>query len=888
MMVDIFECIDRLFAIVRPRKVLYMAIDGVAPRAKMNQQRSRRFRASKESAEKVLTLARLREELSDKGLHLPAEKKDKIHFDSNCITPGTPFMDRLSKCLQYYIYERLNTDNAWKGIKVFLSDANVPGEGEHKIMDFIRRQRAQPNHDANTQHVLCGADADLIMLGLATHEPHFTIIREEFKPNRPRPCELCRQMGHDMTDCVGFADKPKETDSDPVFGEETKYIFVRLSVLREYLRRDLDMPNLPFPYDFEKAIDDWIFMCFFVGNDFLPHLPSLEIREGAIDRLVRLYKNAVYNTGGFLTDSGIVNPNRVQLIMKELGQMEDSIFQERQRRELQFRARNKANKQSLESSRAPAWIPKGQFKPQALGGKRNVDSIKNCKEEAYNMRVEGLKEGKRSLDNDSDDDEPPDEVRLYEDGFKDRYYESKFGVLPQDCDFRYRVAAEYTRGLCWVLRYYYQGCASWKWYFPYHYAPFASDFKDVDQSDIIFEKGTQPFKPMEQLMSVFPAASKSHVPDKWGSLMWNPDSLIIDFYPEDFKIDLNGKKFAWQGVALLPFVDENRLKRALEPVYELLSEEEVRRNQRGDDLLFIRNGHPGYDKLKSIYSENGEYNKVFKMDAQLFEGVSGTILFSDCNIVEEGSVRSPVSELADWHDNKAICVRYRDPEYAEGYIFPAKRLQNAKDPPCILKPEDLNPRNNREWRPNFGFRGGRGRGRGGENQASLDSAGHRMLNHNLNRGTNIPPPSNFGWNSNDSPSSNKGGRRNRGSGRGDYGDNNRNSNRREDNRAAGWNEHHKNPESYQRRGHQNNQGGSWRSNSRGNSNEDWRNRGRGGSSYSNFGSSGRGRGGNREHHEGQGSGYSSNNRNKNDNDSRRGGGAGDSSSYGYYTNNYGR
>jgi 5'-3' exoribonuclease 2 len=104
-----------------------------------------------------------------------------------------------------------------------------------------------------------------------------------------------------MSDCTGAARPIEGSDyageEEKVFGEETKFIWVRLSVLREYLRRDLQMPNLPFPYDFERAVDDWVFMCFFVGNDFLPHLPSLEIREGAIDRLVRLYKDAVYNTG---------------------------------------------------------------------------------------------------------------------------------------------------------------------------------------------------------------------------------------------------------------------------------------------------------------------------------------------------------------------------------------------------------------------------------------------------------------------------------------------------------------------------------------------------------------------------------------------------------------
>jgi 5'-3' exoribonuclease 2 len=58
------------------------------------------------------------------------------------------------------------------------------------------------------------------------------------------------------------------------------------------------MENLPFPYDFERAVDDWVVLCFFVGNDFLPHLPSLEIYEDAIDRLISIYKDIVCETGG--------------------------------------------------------------------------------------------------------------------------------------------------------------------------------------------------------------------------------------------------------------------------------------------------------------------------------------------------------------------------------------------------------------------------------------------------------------------------------------------------------------------------------------------------------------------------------------------------------------
>ena len=105
------------------------------------------------------------------------------------------------------------------------------------------------------------------------------------------------------------------------------------------------------------------------------------------------------------------------------------------------------------------------------------------------------------------------------------------------------------------------------------------------KADIKFQLG-QPFRPYEQLMGVLPDRSKSIVPTAYHDLMTNPNSPIIDFYPRDFELDMNGKKMEWEAVVKIPFIDESRLLPAMKSKEHLLSQDEKDRNDFGVSLRF--------------------------------------------------------------------------------------------------------------------------------------------------------------------------------------------------------------------------------------------------------------------------------------------------------------
>lgn len=522
MFIAIFNYIEHLYGKIKPKQLFFMAVDGVAPRAKMNQQRSRRFRTA-------LDAETAKERAIAQGIEMPKEDA----FDSNCITPGTDFMARLTQQLKYFISKKISEDVDWQGVDIVLSGHEVPGEGEHKIMEYIRQTKAQPNYDPNVRHCLYGLDADLIMLGLLSHDPHFCLLREE----------------------VTFG---RQTQKKSKELEHQNFYLLHLCIVREYLELEFqelkDHPELGIPYDMERIIDDFILMAFFVGNDFLPNLPYMHINEGALGLMFRKYKEALPRMGGYINEGGSINLQRLGILLDELTESEFRFFEAEYSDEKWIRSKSQGvetvelqktpksftitpaqkkilkdvkqyvlNRPSSAQHAKPLDLPPSLpardrkfveqladdlrlmwttitddhgdrfIRLQLPGSTTPNENGENAEEEEEEEEDEeasmALRRVIKKYDNAKVHELTAEEAQTaaeqkYDAKFKewkDKYYTEKFGFgLDNEVEMK-RLTENYVQGLQWVLYYYYRGVVSWPWFFQYHYAPMISGKPSISE-----------------------------------------------------------------------------------------------------------------------------------------------------------------------------------------------------------------------------------------------------------------------------------------------------------------------------------------------------------------------------------------------------------------------
>jgi hypothetical protein len=616
MLQNIFNEIRRIFDMVVPQKLLYIAVDGVAPRAKLNQQRARRFRSSKD---------RLKA-LQDSGA--------ASSFDSNCITPGTEFMTKLSIALKVFIQHMMRTDSRWSKLQIHFSGSEVPGEGEHKIISYIRTAKLQPDYAPNLRHCILGADADMIMLALATHEPYFLVLRDALlygagtgSTNRGgrggRHSNSASQTSNNATN--NAADGVSVAPRAPA-GKIMNH--VRINVLRECLCTELLEGLDPAEYDAERVIDDFVFLTFLVGNDFLPGLPAINIGDQAFDLIFDAYKTVLASENGYLVHDGHLDRARLELIFTLIGVTEKSLFYDQllmQELKLKQAEEKRAKYALLRAQRKAAGAAAGDAEASACDASGVADSqpspaadnsvpasgLATPSSAASDVGDEAssVGEGVRliaeaaaavTLSHAAVGGEGGGEAGLSQESLQDReeqakaaYYLQKFGIDTATAEGQAElrgVVAAYLTGLEWCLLYYTTGCSSWGWYYPYHYGPFLQDMTGLTDLPAFSAVATlgAPLKPFQQLLACLPAASASLLPAAYHALMNQDASPLAHIYPTEFATDRNGKKQEYEAVVLLPFIDIAQLL-AAEAQHcppDRLSTEETARNQFGVSYVY--------------------------------------------------------------------------------------------------------------------------------------------------------------------------------------------------------------------------------------------------------------------------------------------------------------
>lgn len=519
----IIAYIDYLIRLTNPSDLVYISVDGVAPLAKINQQRMRRFGYANNYRHDVY-------------------RKHGIKFNDSwsniVITPGTQFMYELHLRLQNYYELRLKSNGDEKcTYKIIYDSYLTPGEGEHKILQHLKANTSLTEEDAT---IIYGLDADLIFLSMASQIPNIYLLREADQFAKSDDGDDADKEAIETELCFADIDFAKQSINDEFNEYYQRYITSNNDDYSEAggmfgddagdddeeNKKDVKRTNM---FNFTN---DYIFICYFLGNDFLPHLPSIDINMDGLETLFNCYMDVFQNLGKCLMTYDkngriIIDTEFLRDFITLVATKEEDFF----RRVMPDQLKRQRNKRCFETE------------PH----KREIWKIENLK----NVKI-------------------CDEIRLGDgeaDEWKFRYYSHYFHTsehMDQTVD---NVTHNYIEGLLWVARYYFEKCPTWRWQYKFSHAPFLSDImRYIKNKDIMKDFETPVEGPVDmytQLASVIPPAYSNILPKALRHLSNSPDSPILDMFPLTYEIDMINKTQLYKCIPMIPYLDVARVENAI-------------------------------------------------------------------------------------------------------------------------------------------------------------------------------------------------------------------------------------------------------------------------------------------------------------------------------------
>ena len=455
------HCVD----MISPTTCVHVCTDGVAPLAKINQQRKRRY-------------------LSVFG----QTEAQSARWNRNAISPHTPFMDRLGEAIR----AKATADN------MYFSGADEPGEGEHKIFERI----ASLPTDANVY--VYGLDADLIMLSLSAHRKGIVLMRES----------------------TAKSNATSSTD---------QFTFLNIDALREGIQSQL-RDKYAWPVETltsRDLIDTYVTLCFLLGNDFLPHNISLNLKKNGHDRLLTAAKEAFALHPSGLVHDQTINEHFLLAVMQELQKDETTIVLDMVNEYQNHRPRD---------TRIGNRLKYMQFGDVAIS---LTETGEICSKDPLGQMVLQSPNQWRSM-----------------------YYKQLF--MTRDTKAVVDSCQAFITGIYWTYAYYNRLPKDPMYQYPYGYAPTILDLSNhltgtLDDWQHVFVRWSKAppkaISPITQLMCIMPfPQSINLLPEQYHELIMDPKHGCRHMFPTAYRVQTFLKSYLWECTPVLPIIDVELLE----------------------------------------------------------------------------------------------------------------------------------------------------------------------------------------------------------------------------------------------------------------------------------------------------------------------------------------